>query len=467
MTIASINPATGERLETFEEASTQEVEAALAAAAGAFPEWRRQSFGARAGFLTRAAAELRAGSRKYAQLITLEMGKPIKQAEAEIEKCAWNCEFYAENAEQMLADEPIASNAAQSYVRFQPLGLVLAVMPWNFPFWQLFRFAPPGLMAGNVAILKHASNVPQCSLAIEEVFHKAGLPEGVFRSLLVSGENALSLIADPRVAAVTLTGSDATGSKIAEASGKVLKPAVLELGGSDPFIVLEDADVDRAATVATMARNQNTGQSCIAAKRFIVAEPVADRFTEVFCDAVGRLKVGDPMDEGNDVGPLARPDLLDALESQVRRSEEQGAKVAVGGSRIAGGGGNFFQPTVLTRVTREMPVFREETFGPVAAVVRAHDESEAIELANDSPYGLGSALWTGDIDRGRRLAADIEAGSVFINGMVASDPRLPFGGIKRSGFGRELSDYGIREFVNVQTVWVGPAQTEAAGAPAE
>ena len=467
MTIASINPATGERLASFEEASEDDVEVALTAAATAFADWRRLGVAERAGHLTRVAAELRAGARRYAELITLEMGKPIKQAEAEIEKCAWNCDFYAENAEQMLADEPIASNATQSYVRFQPLGLVLAVMPWNFPFWQLFRFAAPGLMAGNVAILKHASNVPQCSLAIEEVFRTAGLPDGVFSSLLVSGNSALGLIADPRVVAVTLTGSDATGSKMAEASGKVLKPAVLELGGSDPFIVLEDADVDRAATVATTARNQNTGQSCIAAKRFIVAEPVADRFTEVFCDAVAGLKVGDPMDEASDVGPLARPDLLDALESQVRRSEADGAVVAVGGSRIADGAGNFFQPTVLTGVTREMPVFREETFGPVAAVIRARDEAEAIELANDSPYGLGSALWTGDVERGRRLAADIEAGSVFINGMVASDPRLPFGGIKRSGFGRELSHYGIKEFVNIQTVWVGPPRQEPSRAPSE
>jgi succinate-semialdehyde dehydrogenase/glutarate-semialdehyde dehydrogenase len=458
MSIASINPATGEELKTFDEASADEIDEALAAAASAFLEWRRLSFTERAGFMTRAAADLRANARRYAELITLEMGKPIKQAVAEIEKCAWNCDYFAENAEHFLAEEPAPSDAAESYVRFQPLGPVLAVMPWNFPFWQLFRFAAPGLMAGNVAILKHASNVPQCSLAIEEVFRNAGAPEGVFKSLLVSGEHAQALIDDPRVVAVTLTGSDATGSKIAEVSGRALKPSVLELGGSDPFIVLEDADIEEAASVGARARNQNAGQSCIAAKRFIVAESVADSFVAAFCDAVGRLKVGDPMDESVDVGPLARPDLLDALESQVRRSEAAGAKVAVGGSRIADGGGNFFQPTVLTDVTREMPVFREETFGPVAAVIRARDEAEAVGLANDSPYGLGSALWTRDIERGRRLAADIEAGSVFINGMVASDPRLPFGGIKRSGFGRELSHYGIKEFVNIQTVWVGPAE---------
>jgi succinate-semialdehyde dehydrogenase/glutarate-semialdehyde dehydrogenase len=458
MSIASINPATGEELKTFEEASQAEIDAALASAASAFLEWRRLSFTERAGFMTRAAADLRANARRYAELITLEMGKPIKQAEAEIEKCAWNCEYFAENAEHFLADEPAPSDAAESYVRFQPLGLVLAVMPWNFPFWQLFRFAAPGLMAGNVAILKHASNVPQCSLAIEGVFRNAGVPDGVFRSLLVSGELAQGLIDDPRVVAVTLTGSDLTGSKIAEVSGRALKPSVLELGGSDPFIVLEDADVAAAASTGARARNQNAGQSCIAAKRFIVAEPVADAFIEAFCDAVAGLKVGDPMDESVDVGPLARPDLRDALESQVRRSQAAGARVVVGGSRVAEGGGNFFQPTVLTDVTRDMPVFREETFGPVAAVVRARDEAEALELANDSPYGLGSALWTRDIERGRRLAADIEAGSVFINGMVASDPRLPFGGIKRSGFGRELSHYGIKEFVNIQTVWIGPAE---------
>jgi succinate-semialdehyde dehydrogenase/glutarate-semialdehyde dehydrogenase len=454
MTIASINPANGRTLATFEEASEAEVESALAMAADAFVGWRRRSFAERAGLLTRAAEKLRADKRRYAELITAEMGKPIRQAAAEIEKCAWACDFYAENAERMLAEEPIATDATHSYVRFQPLGLVLVVMPWNFPFWQLFRFAAPGLMAGNVAILKHASNVPQCALAIEDVLHKAGLPDGVFRSLLIGGERAQALIADPRVVAVTLTGSDLTGSRIAEASGKALKPAVLELGGSDAFIVLEDADIERAAEVACTARNQNAGQSCIAAKRFIVAEPVADRFIEAFCAAVARLRTGDPLDDATDVGPLARPDLLDALESQVRRSVEQGATVAVGGAP-ADGPGSFFQPTVLTGVTREMPVFREETFGPVAAVIRCRDEAEAVELANDSAFGLGSAVWTGDVDRGRRLAQDIEAGSVFINGMVASDPRLPFGGVKRSGFGRELSHYGIKEFVNIQTVWIG------------
>jgi succinate-semialdehyde dehydrogenase/glutarate-semialdehyde dehydrogenase len=456
MPIASINPATGEQLKSFEEASETDVGSALDAATDAFPGWRRLSFEERAAHLARVADGLRASARAHAELITMEMGKPIKQAMAEIEKCAWCCDFYADNAARFLADEPAPSDAAESYVRFQPLGLVLAVMPWNFPFWQLFRFAAPGLMAGNVAVLKHASNVPQCSMAIAQVFQDAGLPAGVFSSLLLGGERAQALVDDSRVAAVTLTGSDATGSKIAAAGGRALKPAVLELGGSDAFIVLEDADVEEAARVAARARNQNAGQSCIAAKRFIVAEAVADRFTELFCAAVAALKVGDPMDEATEVGPLARADLLDALESQVSRSVEAGATVAVGGSRLDGAG-NYYQPTVLTGVTADMPLFREETFGPVAAVVRASGETEAIQLANDSPFGLGSALWTGDIDRGRRLAADIEAGSVFINGMVASDPRLPFGGVKRSGFGRELSHYGIKEFVNIQTVWIGPA----------
>jgi succinate-semialdehyde dehydrogenase/glutarate-semialdehyde dehydrogenase len=456
MSIVSINPATGQRLATFEETPADAVADALEAAATAFPDWRQRTFADRAALMAAAAGRLRDARGRYANLITAEMGKPIKQAEAEIDKCAWCCDYFAENAEHMLAPEPIASDATESYLQFEPLGLVLAVMPWNFPFWQLFRFAAPGLMAGNVAILKHASNVPQCSLAIEEVFRDAGFPDGVFRSLLIGGDHALSLVEDPRVAAVTLTGSDATGSKVAAASGRALKPAVLELGGSDPFIVLEDADVDAAAAVAARARNQNAGQSCIAAKRFIVAQPVAKRFTDAFCDHVAALRMGDPADTATDVGPMARPDLLTALQKQVERSVAKGATVRVGGAPRAGDG-NFFHPTVITDVTREMPVWGEETFGPVAAVMTCRDDAHAVELANDTPFGLGAALWTRDVERGRRLARSIEAGSVFINGMVASDPRLPFGGVKRSGLGRELSHYGIKEFVNIQTVWIGPS----------
>jgi acyl-CoA reductase-like NAD-dependent aldehyde dehydrogenase len=454
MSIVSVNPATEERLASFEEPSEAEVERALEASRRAFEGWRRLGFSERGAALTAVASRLREGKRRYAELITAEMGKPIRESEAEIEKCAWNCDHYAEHAEQMLAPERIASDAADSYVQFNPLGTILAVMPWNFPFWQVFRFAAPALMAGNVAILKHASNVPQCSLAIAEVFEQAGAPAGVFQSLLLSGPRAQALIDDPRIAAVTLTGSDAVGVKVAEASGRALKPVVLELGGSDPFIVLEDADLERAAEVACRARNQNSGQSCIAAKRFIVAEPVADRFIDLFSRRVGALTVGDPLDPQTNVGPLARGDLVEALQDQVERSKAQGARVRVGGARMARRG-HFYEPTVLTDVSPQMPVFREETFGPVAAVIPARDESQAVALANDTPYGLGAAVWTGDAARGQRLAGAIEAGLVFVNGMVASDPRLPFGGVKRSGLGRELSTYGIKEFVNIQTVWVG------------
>ena len=413
------------------------------------------------------AARLRDQRRRYAELITQEMGKPIKQAEAEIEKCAWNCEFYAEHAESILASEAIESDATESYVEFPPLGPVLAVMPWNFPFWQLFRFAAPALMAGNVALLKHASNVPGCALAIEDAFRAAGLPDSVFRTLLVGGERVAALVDDPRVVAVTLTGSDATGSKVGAASGRALKPAVLELGGSDPFIVLADADVETAAATAVAARNQNAGQSCIAAKRFIVDESVAEEFIDRFAAGVAALTVGDPMDPTTDVGPMARKDLRDGLDAQVRASVAAGAEVRAGGDRPDGEAGFYYSPTVLTRVGREMRVWREETFGPVAAVITCTDEGEALDLANETPFGLGASLWTADTDRGRRLARDIEAGSVFINGMVASDPRLPFGGVKRSGYGRELSAYGIKEFVNIQTVWVGPKRAAEARPDAE
>jgi succinate-semialdehyde dehydrogenase/glutarate-semialdehyde dehydrogenase len=458
MALVSINPATEEPMARFEEHSPERVEEILARAADAARAWRADSFAARSRLMAEAGARLRQDRDRYAALATAEMGKPIAEAEAEVEKSAWACEFFAEQAESMLADREMPSSASLSYVQYRPMGVVLAVMPWNFPFWQFFRAAVPALMGGNVAVLKHASNVPQCALAIEEVFREAGFPEGVVQTLLIGSARVGSVISDRRVAGVTLTGSDVAGAEVAQAAGKVLKKTVLELGGSDPFIVLEDADLEQAVSVGCRARNQNNGQSCIAAKRFIVHESLAGEFESRFAAAVAALKVGDPMDREHQVGPLARGDLLDNLDSQVERSVAAGARVAAGGGRLASGRGYYYQPTVLLDVTRDMPAFCEETFGPLAAITRIRDEDEAVAVANDSPYGLGSSLWTRDIDRGRRMAGRIEAGQVFINGMVASDPRLPFGGVKRSGYGRELSEFGIHEFMNTQTVWVGPAR---------
>jgi succinate-semialdehyde dehydrogenase/glutarate-semialdehyde dehydrogenase len=457
MALLSINPATEEEMARFEEHSPEQVENVLARAAEAARAWRAHSFATRSRLMAEAGARLRQDRDRYAALATAEMGKPIAEAEAEVEKSAWACEFFAEQAESMLSDRKLPSSASLSYVQYRPLGVVLAVMPWNFPFWQFFRAAVPALMGGNLALLKHASNVPQCALAIEEVFRHAGFPEGVVQTLLIGSPRVGSVISDPRVAGVTLTGSDTAGAEVAQAAGKVLKKTVLELGGSDPFIVLEDADLEQAVSVGCRARNQNNGQSCIAAKRFIVHEAVAGEFETRFAAAVAALKVGDPMDRGHQVGPLARGDLLDNLDSQVERSVAAGARPAAGGGRLGNGRGYYYRPTVLLDVTRDMPAFREETFGPLAAVIRVRHEEEAVAVANDSQYGLGASLWTRDIERGRRLAGRIEAGQVFINEMVASDPRLPFGGVKRSGYGRELSEFGIREFMNVQTVWVGPA----------
>lgn len=456
MTIYSIDPATEEVTATYQEFTPTQVEDALSQVNEAFRTWRETTFNERSSLMRAAAATLRANKARYAALMTVEMGKPIVESEAEVEKCAWCCEYYADNAEHFLRSEDIATNARLSYVQFDPLGVVLAVMPWNFPFWQVFRFAAPALMAGNTGLLKHASNVPGCALAIEEVFRESGFPAGAFRTILVPGSTAEALIGDPRIQAVTLTGSEAAGMHVAAAAGKALKKTVLELGGSDPFIVLADANLEAAANTAAKARNINSGQSCIAAKRFIVVENVAQEFEERFCSAVAALHVGDPMDRATQIGPLARGDLRDALHSQVERSVAMGANVALGGSPREGRG-YFYNPTVLTQVTPEMPAFVEETFGPAAAVIRARDAEEAIALANRSAYGLGSSLWTGDIEHGQQLARRIESGAVFLNGMVASDPRLPFGGVKRSGYGRELSSFGIREFVNVKTVWIGPA----------
>jgi succinate-semialdehyde dehydrogenase / glutarate-semialdehyde dehydrogenase len=454
MVLQSINPATEDVLQTYEEFSDAQIDEALQQAHDAQRQWREASFGERAARLQGIARVLREQKDRWARLATMEMGKPLVEAEAEIEKCAWNCDFYAEHAARFLADEHVETNASESYVAFEPLGVVLAIMPWNFPFWQVFRFAAPALTAGNGAVLKHASNVPGCALAIEEICKSGGLPSGLFRTVLVPGSKVEPLIADRRIQAVTLTGSSEVGERVAGAAGHNLKKQVLELGGSDPFIVLADADVDAAVSTAVRARNQNNGQSCIAAKRFIVEEPVADQFTEKFAAAVQALRVGDPMQRETNVGPLARGDLRDALSKQVEQSVSRGAHTVVGGTSL-NGKGYYFAPTVLEGVNPEMPAFREETFGPVAAVIRARDPIDAVRLANDTEYGLGAALWTRDTGRAKELARRIEAGSVFINGMVASDPRLPFGGIKRSGYGRELGVFGIREFVNIQTVVVG------------
>ncbi|MPZ13728.1 MAG: aldehyde dehydrogenase family protein [Chloroflexi bacterium] len=459
MAIQSVNPTTEEVIATYEEFTARQIDDALGEAAGAFEKWRRLSVAGRSACMRQAAGYLRAQKERFARLITLEMGKPISQAEAEIEKCAWNCDYYAESAAGYLAERPIQTNARESYVAFEPLGVVLAVMPWNFPFWQVFRFAAPALMAGNTAVLKHASNVPQCALAIEEIFQESGFPAGTFRTLLASSGQVAGIIADERVRAVTLTGSDLAGANIAETAGRNLKKTVLELGGSDAFIVLADADLADAAHVGALARNQNTGQSCIAAKRFIVEDAVADEFERRLTDEVVHLKVGDPMERDTHVGPLARGDLRDGVERQVRMSVNQGARVAVGGQRLSRGG-YFYAPTILTEVSESMPVLREETFGPIAAVLRVPDAETAIASANDSVYGLGASLWTANLEQARHLARRIETGVVFVNGMVASDPRLPFGGIRRSGYGRELGEFGIHEFTNIQTVWIGPARGE-------
>jgi acyl-CoA reductase-like NAD-dependent aldehyde dehydrogenase len=455
MSIQTINPTTGEVLDTFEAYSQEQINQALDETRQAFLRWRTTTFAERAKHLHSVAGQLRERKSALARLAVLEMGKTITEAEAEVEKCAWNCDFYADNARRFLADEKVVTNATESYVAFRPLGVILAVMPWNFPYWQVFRFAAPALMAGNTTVLKHASNVSRVALEIERVMQEAGLPAGVFRTVLVPGSETSRLIADPRIAAVTLTGSEAAGVEVAAASGHALKKTVLELGGSDAYIVLEDADLDEAAHVAVTARFQNNGQSCIAAKRFIVVESVAEAFEQKFAANTAKLKVGDPLEYDTRVGPLARRDLRDTLERQVQQSIQQGARVLIGG-KVGEGKGNFYEPTILTHVTPDMPVFVEETFGTVAAVIRARDTEHAIELANDSKFGLGSNLWTRNIEQARKLAARIEAGGVFINSMTTSDPRLPFGGVKSSGYGRELSSFGIQEFVNVQTVWIGP-----------
>ncbi len=458
MSVQSINSANGEVIESFEEFTSQQVDSALGQAHAAFWRWRETSFVERSALMHRCAAYLRDHKEEFARTISLEMGKAIGESEAEIEKCAWNCDYYAEHAPQFLAREDIPTNATESYVQFEPLGVVLAVMPWNFPFWQVFRFAAPALMAGNAAVLKHSSNVWRCALEIERVFKESGAPEGLFRTLLIGGSMVEKIIPDDRIAAVTLTGSDDTGSKVASTAGSVIKKQVMELGGSDYFVVLDDADLDAAAATATRSRFQNAGQSCIAAKRFIVVESVADEFERRFVGDASKLRVGDPLDPESEMGPMARGDLRDNFAKLVEDSVKMGARVALGG-RALDRKGYFYAPTILTGVTQEMPIWRHEAFGPAAAVTRARDVDHAVELANDTVYGLGGNLWTRDIERARHLSRRLHSGMCFINGMTASDPRLPFGGIKRSGYGRELSSFGIREFVNIQTVWIGPQLT--------
>ena len=451
MPISTTNPATGKTLRTFEPFSAQRVENCLDEAARAARTHRRTSFADRAQCMIRAAEILEAEKQKLGALMTLEMGKPLAAAVAEAEKCAAACRYYAANAERFLANQPVRTEEGESWVAFQPMGVVLAIMPWNFPFWQVFRFAAPALMAGNVGILKHSSNVPQCALAIEEIFHRAGFAEGVFQTLLVGSDLVEKIIADPRVAAVTLTGSEGAGRSVAGTAGKHLKKSVLELGGSDPFVVMPSADLDTAVSTAVTARMINNGQSCIAAKRFIVHIDIYERFVKQFVAQVSSIRVGDPMDEKTQLGPLATAAIRDELDIQVRDSVSRGAKLLTGGKRVEGEG-YFYAPTVLADIPPDSPAAQEELFGPVASVFRAKDFDEAIALANGTRFGLGASAWTRDKAEQSRFVEEIESGLLFINGMVASDPRLPFGGVKSSGFGRELGEFGIREFVNIKTV---------------
>jgi succinate-semialdehyde dehydrogenase/glutarate-semialdehyde dehydrogenase len=450
-TVASVSPLTGELLREFDQHSDDAVEGKIALAAATFRDYRKTPFGKRAAMMLGAAEILEKEKDTFGRMMTQEMGKTLKSAVQEAEKCAVGCRYYAENAERFLANEEVKTNATKSFVQYQPIGPVLAVMPWNFPFWQVFRFAAPALMAGNVGLLKHASNVPQCALAIEDIFHRAGFAEGVFQTLLIGSDRVNKVISDRRIAAVTLTGSVGAGSSVATAAGKELKKCVLELGGSDPFIVMPSAELDRAVETAVQARAINNGQSCIAAKRFIVHQQIADEFEKKFVSRMASLKVGDPMDKDTDVGPLATAVVLQGLEEQVNKTVEMGARVLLGGKRLDRKG-NFFAPTVLADIPKGSPAFEGELFGPVASLYRAKDMGHAIEIANNSIFGLGACAWTNDPSERELFIHEIEAGLAFINGMVASDPRMPFGGVKHSGYGRELSYHGIREFVNVKAV---------------
>ncbi len=454
MAIASVNPATGQTLKTFPALDDQEIEQALSRAATAFAKQRRVPLVRRAQDLLAVAGLLEREKEKLGRLITEEMGKLLREAIGEVEKCALGCRYYAENAARFLEDKPVQTAAARSYVTHQPLGAILAIMPWNFPFWQVFRFAAPALMAGNVGLLKHAANVPQCAIAIADLFHRAGYDDGVFQTLLIDTKQVQKIIEDDRVAAVTLTGSERAGREVAAIAGRCIKKSVLELGGSDPFIVTASANVREAIAVGVKSRTQNSGQSCIAAKRFIIAQEVYDEFVEGFVAQMRGLKLGDPLDGETDIGPLATKDILLGVDEQVRKSVAAGAKLLTGGNRLQQDG-YFYEPTVLTDIPHAAPAYREEVFGPVALLFRAKNNEQAIALANDTTFGLGASVWTNDAEEKELFAAEIEAGMVFINSMVASDPRLPFGGVKRSGIGRELSAEGIREFVNIKTISIG------------
>jgi succinate-semialdehyde dehydrogenase/glutarate-semialdehyde dehydrogenase len=453
MAIATINPATGEVVKQFQALTDAEVDGRIAKAAKAFQSFRKTSFADRAKWMLKAGEILEAEKTGLGRLMTLEMGKTFSSAVAEAAKCASACQYYAENAAKFVADEVIETSATKSYIHYQPLGIVLAVMPWNFPFWQVFRFIAPGLMAGNVGLLKHASNVPQCALKIEEVLVRAGFPTGVFQTLLIGASQVDRILNDPRVAAATLTGSEQAGIQVGVSAAKRIKKVVLELGGSDPFIVMPSANLDEAASTAVKARVINNGQSCIAAKRFIVHEQIADKFEKEFVSRMQALKLGDPFDEKTDVGPLATPDAVKDLDADVQKTLHAGARLLAGGKPV-NSPGNFYLPTVLTNIPKDSPAYCEEFFGPVASIFRVKNLDEAIAIANDSRFGLGASAWTNDAAEREQLINELEAGMVFINQMVASDPRVPFGGVKASGHGRELGPYGIREFTNIKTVWI-------------
>ena len=456
MAIATINPATGEVIRKFEALSDAEVDVKIAQAAAAFHSFRKTPMADRARWMIKAAEILESEKEAIGRLMTLEMGKTLASAISETEKCASACRYYAEHAPQFVADEPIATSAARSFIRYEPIGIVLAVMPWNYPFWQVFRFVAPGLMAGNVGLLKHASNVPQCALKIEEIVRRAGFPADVFQTLLIGASQVDRILNDPRVAAATLTGSEQAGIQVGIAAAKRIKKVVLELGGSDPFIVMPSANIAEAAATAVKARVINNGQSCIAAKRFIVHEKIAEQFEKEFVSRMQALKLGDPFDPKTDVGPLATPDAVKDIDADVQKSIQAGGKLLTGGKPVAGPG-NFYQPTVLTNIPKDSPAYREELFGPVACVFRAKTIEEAIAIANDVRFGLGASAWTNDPAERELFINELEVGMVFINQMVVSDPRVPFGGVKASGHGRELGPYGIREFTNIKTVWVREA----------
>jgi succinate-semialdehyde dehydrogenase/glutarate-semialdehyde dehydrogenase len=453
MAIATTNPATGKVLKTFEPLTDSEIEEKLRRSTEAFPKFRRLTFAARAAMMNRVAEILENEKESLGRLMTTEMGKTLRSAIEEAAKCAWGCRYYAENAENFLADEVVETGASRSYIHYQPMGVILAVMPWNFPFWQVFRFIAPNLMAGNVGLLKHASNVPQCALKIEEIMLRAGFPEGAFQTLLIGAKQIESILLDPRIAAATLTGSEGAGTEVGVSAAKNIKKVVLELGGSDPFIVMPSANLDEAVATAVKARCINNGQSCIAAKRFIVAEPIAEDFERRFVSAMRAVKMGDPMDPATELGPLVNAEAVSSLQADVQKSVKAGAKLLTGG-KPADRAGSYFEPTVLANIPKDSPAYKEELFGPVASLFRAKDLDDAIRIANDTRFGLGASAWTNDPIERERLANELDAGMVFINKMVASDPRMPFGGVKRSGHGRELGVHGVREFTNIKTVWI-------------